>query len=584
MGKKIISQSSATTPEQAGTDAKRLEVAIYARVSSAEQANEGVSIEAQVAALRAYAKSQGWEVVEEYIDGGHSGGTDDRPALRRLINDAGQGRFSITAVCKLDRFFRNLRLLLNYLHDFERLGIRFLSIQEGLDTSTPYGKFAMQMMGVIAEFERGRIGERVKDSRQYLIARGQWPGGRTIYGYRWLAEEKKWEIDENEARVVRYIYDLYLNERLGTMKIPFRLNEEGYCTRLGYRWNFSAVYQVLSHPGYKGKHPQGFEMPVIINEETWELAQIKRRQARRIRNSGRPWVLQGRCVCGECGRVLGCQQKDATERRYYACQGRYKDSHLDGSPRCKLPRINADMLETAVWECLKVALTDSETLKESVRTSLARDKERREQLCQDAGLADKRIEAIAAKKERLGLVFADGAITVDTYQKKLQELVRIEKDLLKARDNLSPEAWVEIEDLEHRIKYLEARLNSKSSRVLLTEIGVFTFDPREIKIVGGIPIWETDEVAYNYREPEKLKIEELGLSWIIVDRPETCNVEISGDIIKRNIRDTLDRLDVKVYIFWDRIEIRGFMPTEIIELPERADTSGRGAIIGSARG
>jgi len=227
MGKNIVSQASVSTLERPGTDARQQKVAIYSRVSSAEQANEGVSIEAQVAALRAYAKSQGWEVFEEYIDGGHSGGTDDRPALRRLINDGGQGRFSVITVCKLDRFFRNLRLLLNYLHDFERLGIRFLSIQEGLDTSTPYGKFAMQMMGVIAEFERGRIGERVKDSRQYLIARGQWPGGRTIYGYRWLAEEKKWEIDENEARVVRYIYDLYLNERLGTMKIPFRLNEEG---------------------------------------------------------------------------------------------------------------------------------------------------------------------------------------------------------------------------------------------------------------------------------------------------------------------------------------------------------------------
>ena len=84
---------------------KRQRVGIYSRVSSQEQATEGISIEAQVAALRAYAKSQDWEVADEYIDGGYSGGTDDRPALKRLLIDAGQRRFNIIAVCKLDRFF-----------------------------------------------------------------------------------------------------------------------------------------------------------------------------------------------------------------------------------------------------------------------------------------------------------------------------------------------------------------------------------------------------------------------------------------------------------------------------------------------
>ncbi len=132
-------------------------MAVYARVSTQEQAVEGVSIDAQVAALKANAKIQGWEIIDEYIDGGYSGGTDDRPALKRLLADAKQKRLDIIAVCKLDRFFRNLRLLLNHLHGLEQLGIKFISTQEGLDTSTPYGKFAVQMMGVIAEFERGRI-------------------------------------------------------------------------------------------------------------------------------------------------------------------------------------------------------------------------------------------------------------------------------------------------------------------------------------------------------------------------------------------------------------------------------------------
>jgi site-specific DNA recombinase len=190
----------------------RHKAAIYARVSSQEQAVEGVSIDAQIAAFQAYAKSQGWEVVNEYIDGGYSGGTDERPAFKRLLIDAGQHRFSIIAVCKLDRFFRNLRLLLNHLHGLEQMGIKFVSTQEGLDTSTPYGKFAVQIMGVIAEFERGRIGERVKDSRRFLISGGKWPGGRTVYGYRWLTGERKWEVIPEEAEIVRRIYNCQCSE------------------------------------------------------------------------------------------------------------------------------------------------------------------------------------------------------------------------------------------------------------------------------------------------------------------------------------------------------------------------------------
>ena len=121
-------------------DSKQQRVAIYARVSSQEQATEGVSIEAQIAALKAYAKSQGWQIFDEYIDGGYSGSTDERPSLKRLLIDADQHLFDIIAVCKLDRFFRNLRLLLNHLYKLDQLGIKFVATQEGVDTSTQYGK------------------------------------------------------------------------------------------------------------------------------------------------------------------------------------------------------------------------------------------------------------------------------------------------------------------------------------------------------------------------------------------------------------------------------------------------------------
>jgi site-specific DNA recombinase len=282
-------------------------VALYVRVSSQEQAAEGVSIEAQLAALRTYARLQGWQIAGEYVDAGYSGGSDERPSLQRLFSDARKGKFNIIAVARLDRFFRDLRIMLNRLHELEGVGIKFVATQESLDTATPYGRFAVQIMGVIAEFERGRIGERVRDGRRYRVSQGRWPSGSTLYGYRWLPKEQKWQIDEKEAELVKYVYHLYLKEGLGSMKIPLRLNEEGYHTRQGYRWSFYPVYTMLTHPGCKGTHRNGIRMPKIIDEATWEAAQEKCVKVRHIRGNPRNWLLQGRCICGECGHVLSCQ-------------------------------------------------------------------------------------------------------------------------------------------------------------------------------------------------------------------------------------------------------------------------------------
>jgi site-specific DNA recombinase len=290
-------------------NSKQPRVAIYTRVSSQEQAAEGVSIEAQVAALRAYAKSQSWEIADEYIDGGFSGSTDDRPALRRLLIDASRRRFSIVAVCKLDRFFRNLRLLLNHLHGLEQLGIKFVSTQEGLDTSTPYGKFAVQIMGVIAEFGRGRIGERVRDSRRYLVSGGNWLGGRTLYGFRWFADERRWEVVPGEAEIVRHVYDLYVRKNLGIDAITTSLNADGVITRNGAKWRISSIRQILVHPGYKGRHQIGIPMPPIIDESTWQQAQKKREDARSILADPKGRLLQCICFCGRCGHVLKCLRK-----------------------------------------------------------------------------------------------------------------------------------------------------------------------------------------------------------------------------------------------------------------------------------
>ena len=214
-----------------------LRCALYARVSTEEQAKEGMSIEAQVAALTTWAKVKGWQISGEYIDAGYTGGDDKRPELQRLMLDARRGAFQVVAVVKIDRFMRSLRLLKNYLHNLEGLGISFVAIHEGIDTSQGgTGRLLLNILASFAEFERERIGERVRDTRGKLIEAGRWPAGRVIYGYRWNTESHKFEVIEKEAEVIRLIFDLYVNHNIGMVQITERLNQEGYRTRPGRTW------------------------------------------------------------------------------------------------------------------------------------------------------------------------------------------------------------------------------------------------------------------------------------------------------------------------------------------------------------
>jgi len=560
--------------------------ALYARVSSQEQAVEGVSIKAQAAALRAHAKSQGWEVVDEYIDGGYSGGIDERPALKRLLIDAGQRRFSIIAVCKLDRFFRNLRLLLNHLHGLEQLGIKFVSTQEGLDTSTPYGKFAVQIMGVIAEFERGRIGERVKDSRRYLINVGNWPGGRTAYGYRWLPEERKWEVIPEEAKTVQRIYDLCVNSRIGIESITAALNKDGLCTRDGACWRFSSIRKVLSHPGYKGRHQIGIPMPEIIDENTWQLAQQRRGNARSVLADPKGWLLQGMCFCGQCGHVLKCMRKKPREPRYYACRGRVQHRMTqDGNKRCNLPYIRADWLEWGVWRKVKAVLNNSAMLTECVNKALIDLEERKSQIGAETLAIDNRIEAIRTKEERLGMAFADGAVSESAYKSKLNQLKKQEAALLKCRHNIDPLELTELAMLEGRIAMVKDALSQGALSV--TEFGIFGEIGNEY-IPAGFNAWrecDSELAIGETTEMDTFRIEGTDKVMRGIDAPpgfwECQDLQKREEKIKRNMRAILQLFNIRVLVYPERVEIKGTIPTQFLDRTTKKEEPETALIISS---
>lgn len=144
-----------------------MRVAIYGRVSTAEQ-----STTMQIDELRAYCLRREWEIVEEFIDAGVSGSKESRPALNRLLADAKRRRFDTVLVYRYDRFARSLRQLVNALAEFDALGIHFVSLHEGVDTSTPNGRLVFGIFASIAEFERELIRGRVRSGLAAARAKG----------------------------------------------------------------------------------------------------------------------------------------------------------------------------------------------------------------------------------------------------------------------------------------------------------------------------------------------------------------------------------------------------------------------------
>jgi DNA invertase Pin-like site-specific DNA recombinase len=145
-----------------------MRVALYSRISTHIQTTDG-----QLDELRSYCERRQWTIAVEYTDEGVSGSKESRPGLNQLLADAKRRRFDAVLVYRYDRFARSLRQLVNALCEFDALGIHFISLHEGIDTSTPNGRLVFGIFGSIAEFERELIRSRVRSGIAAARARGK---------------------------------------------------------------------------------------------------------------------------------------------------------------------------------------------------------------------------------------------------------------------------------------------------------------------------------------------------------------------------------------------------------------------------
>ena len=258
-------------------------VALYTRVSTEDQAKEGYSLSAQMERLEAYCDAQGWDIVERYVDDGHSGRSIRRPAYRRMMEE--REKWDIVLVMKMDRIHRNSKNFMGMMEDLERWGKKFSSMSESLDTSNAVGRFVVDIIQRIAQLESEQIGERTYMGMRQKAESGQGPlGFRVPFGYR--LQDGKLLQEESEAATVRFIYDRYLSGRSMGM-IAWELNGMDVTTGTGGQWTVWSISRILHNPVYAGflrwddvVVPSGHE--AVVSVATFN--EVQSRIAARTRN------------------------------------------------------------------------------------------------------------------------------------------------------------------------------------------------------------------------------------------------------------------------------------------------------------
>ncbi len=215
----------------------------YLRVSTTDQAENGVSLDLQREKLEAMATVQDLDLVDVIVDAGASAKTLNRPGMARLVDLVDAGDVGSVIVYKLDRLTRSVRDLGDLLERFDRRGVSLVSVSESLDTGTAAGRLVLNVMASVAQWEREVIAERTREALQSKKARGE-RVGTVPFGYRLAADGVHVEEDADEQAVIATLRELR-TAGYTLREIAAELNRQGSTTRRGSAWRFQYVANVL---------------------------------------------------------------------------------------------------------------------------------------------------------------------------------------------------------------------------------------------------------------------------------------------------------------------------------------------------
>lgn len=460
-----------------------LRVTYYARVST-DKDEQLHSLSAQVQYYSQYIQScPNWSFSEGYIDEGISGtSVNRRENFLRMIDDAKAGKFDFIVTKEISRFSRNTLDSIQFTQELLRCGVGVLFQSDNINTLLPDSELRLTIMASIAQDEVRKISERVKFGFKRAIEKGTVLGNNRIWGYQ--KYKGRLIIDEEEAKVVRLIFDLYANQRMGIRTISNYLADHGYENSKGNAFSFSTVRGILSNPKYKGFYcgrksskidyklstiktftPDQWvvykdeeTVPPIVSEELWEKANaiLNRRSAKQSAQDKssyqNKYPYSGKILCG------------IHHEPYYRSVYRYKTGDKEvwqcreytqkGKDGCRSPIIYTSELDEIMRKSLdEVAIQKEEIVRELVNIYGSIEKEGQAET--DAAKCKSKIEEVIRRKDKLLDLSVDGRISNEEFslrnhrfneelnqlQRQLQELEREKrknKEMLRSIEALGP--------------------------------------------------------------------------------------------------------------------------------------------------
>lgn len=440
---------------------KKQRAAVSLRVSTEEQNKEGhFGLEVQEERCRSFCESQEYELTEEHIyrDEKSGGlGVEQRPGLKELFEAAKRGEFDVVVVYKTDRLARNLRILVNIIHDLEKLSIAFRSVTEPFDTTTSFGKANLNLFGTFAEFEKEMIRERTMNGRIKAAKSGKWVGSHAAYGHTVNKDTRKLVTNPQEAKIVKQMFSWLVDDKLAVHEIERRLNAmqvpAPWSTKIKTKetqnvWRKFSVVRVLvneTHTGtfYYRKYRKPFNgltsitdasrlrpredwieqhCDPIISVEMYEAAKRQLTHNREFakRNRKRDYLYSKIIYCSGCKHKMFGGFQPAREAgsyeggRYY--HGTYrKDDALGKTARCQwCPNYSEARLEP-IWDLLKDILKNPKNMMRPLEKYIHKEKDPLpvKQRLQDI---DVTLDTISRKRDRVDALYINEQLDEQKYK------------------------------------------------------------------------------------------------------------------------------------------------------------------------
>jgi len=406
--------------------------AVYIRVSTQEQAQEGYSVGEQKERLIAYCKAQDWLIADIYVDGGYTGSNLNRPGIQKLMAET--DKFDVVLVYKLDRLSRSQRDTLYLIEEiFLPNNVDFVSMQESFDTSSPFGKAMIGLLAVFAQLEREQIKERTKMGRIARAKAGLYHGGGYIpIGYDYDHDAGKLVINPYEAEQVRKIFEWYLSG--GSLKsITDRLQDEGFTNKYGSYSSWSSVRYILENETYLGRIHFGDVLvehahEAIVSEEQFNAVQVLRGKRREQYGAtafqSKHW-LTGLIFCGNCGGRY--YLRNSGKYSYYACYSRTKQiKSMVKDPNCKNKNWKGPELEAKIDARIRELLHSPE-----MAADIAAHKPQAAAPVAENSSVEKRIREIDKQISKLMSLYQNDEIPTELLGEQISRLYN-EKTTLQA--------------------------------------------------------------------------------------------------------------------------------------------------------